>query len=74
MYEDLTPENTVEMLEKFRKGEHVKPGPQIERNRSEGPMGRTSLEKGMTFEIFDRDFAGEKKKYDDGKAAAAAQK
>jgi NADH dehydrogenase (ubiquinone) flavoprotein 2 len=42
VYEDLTPENTVELLENLKKGTDKK-GPQIDRNDCEGPMGRTSL-------------------------------
>lgn len=71
-YEDLTPENTITMLDKFKKGEHVEPGPQIDRNRCEGPMGRTSLDKDFKPDIFDRDFAAEKQRYDAEKAAASA--
>jgi len=72
-YEDLTPENMREMLEKFKRGEEVPPGPQIQRNRSEGPQGRTSLFE-IPEEIFDRDFDGEKRRYEEAKAAAAAKK
>ena len=42
VYEDLTPENTVQLLESLQKGVEKK-GPQIARNDCEGPMGRTSL-------------------------------
>ncbi len=37
-YEDLTPENTLELLENMKKGKGYKPGPQIkERKNAEGP-------------------------------------
>jgi NADH dehydrogenase (ubiquinone) flavoprotein 2 len=42
VYEDLTPENTVELLENLKGGKE-KRGPQINRNDCEGPQGRTSL-------------------------------
>lgn len=42
-YEDLTPETTRSILEAFKKGEKPPHGPQIKRNHSEGPMGRTTL-------------------------------
>lgn len=42
VYEDLTPENTIELLEKLKSGTDKK-GPQINRNDCEGPQGRTTL-------------------------------
>jgi NADH dehydrogenase (ubiquinone) flavoprotein 2 len=42
VYEDLTPENTVQLLEDLKKGTDRK-GPQIKRNNCEGPLGRTTL-------------------------------
>jgi NADH dehydrogenase (ubiquinone) flavoprotein 2 len=42
VYEDLTPENTIELLEKL-KTNTAKKGPQINRNDCEGPQGRTTL-------------------------------
>ena len=42
VYEDLTPENTVQLLENLKNGTDKK-GPQIDRNDCEGPMGRTTL-------------------------------
>lgn len=44
VYEDLTPETTVALLEKWSAGEEPKKGPQNGRINSLGPMGRTSLE------------------------------
>lgn len=42
-YEDLSPENIVKVLDKFKKGEDPKYGPQIDRQWACGPLGRTSL-------------------------------
>lgn len=42
VYEDLTPENTVQLLEDLKNGK-AKKGPQIDRNGCEGPQGRTTL-------------------------------
>ena len=42
VYEDLTPENTVQLLEDLKTNKE-KRGPQINRNLSEGPSGRTTL-------------------------------
>jgi len=42
-FEDLTPENTVALLDKLAAGEEVVLGPQNGRKHSLGPMGRTSL-------------------------------
>lgn len=43
VYEDLTESNIIELVEKLRRGEEVKKGPQNHRRNSEGPQGRTSL-------------------------------
>mmetsp|Transcript_1945 Transcript_1945/g.3370 ORF Transcript_1945/g.3370 Transcript_1945/m.3370 type:complete len:170 (-) Transcript_1945:65-574(-) len=72
-YEDLTPETTVALLEKWKNGEEPTPGPQNGRINCLGPMGRTSLETIPT-ELHDRDFAQIKADYDAAKAQAAAQK
>lgn len=42
VYEDLTPESTIQLLENLQKGTDKK-GPQIDRNDCEGPQGRTTL-------------------------------
>ena len=72
-YEDLTPETTVELLKKWKAGEEPTPGPQNGRINSLGPMGRTSLNN-IPEVLHDRDFAGEKQKWTDAKAAQAAAK
>lgn len=73
VYEDLTPENVVVLLDKLKNGEEVRKGPQTNRNHCEGPQGRTSLDKAFNAEkIFDRDFDQAKKDYEAAKAAAKA--
>jgi len=43
-YEDLTPESTVALLEKLKKGQPVKVGPQTgKRKNCDGPQGKTTL-------------------------------
>jgi NADH dehydrogenase (ubiquinone) flavoprotein 2 len=71
VYEDLTPETTVALLEKWSAGEEPKIGPQNGRINSLGPMGRTSLEDIPTYGGIDRDFASIKADYEAKKAAAA---
>ena len=77
-YEDLTPENTVELLENLKNG-CAKIGPQIDRNLCEGPQGRTTLTSDFDPEatenaIIDRDFDACKVEWQAAKDAAAAQK
>nr|AAV32681.1 hydrogenosomal NADH dehydrogenase 24 kDa subunit [Nyctotherus ovalis] len=56
VYEDLTPEIMPEMLEKFRKGEEIKAGPQTKgRKNAEGPLGRTTLND-LSRQNIDRNF------------------
>jgi NADH dehydrogenase (ubiquinone) flavoprotein 2 len=66
-YEDLNPENIRNVIDKFRKGEHIEPGPQIpERKNCEGPQGRTTLinvERGP----ISRDFVEAKKQWEASK-------
>ena len=66
-YEDLNADIMVDIIEKFRKGEHVEVGPQINRNRCEGPQGRTSL---FNFEPqpISRDFVEAKKQWEAARA------
>jgi len=42
-FENLTPGNTVQLLDDLKAGNPVKIGPQNGLTNSEGPMGRTSL-------------------------------
>jgi len=46
VYEDLNYENTKQLLENLVNGTS-KSGPQIKRNRAEGPLGRTCLKNGI---------------------------
>lgn len=72
VYEDLTPENVITLLQQLAQGKEAKLGPQIERNFCEGPQGRTTL-KGLPEEIrHDRDFAKAKQDWQAAKDAAAA--
>ena len=66
VYEDLTPENTVQLLEDLKAGRDRK-GPQIERNCAEGPEGRTSLtnEGGEHLPTHSRDFAKAKVEWEE---------
>ena len=68
-YEDLTPENTVAILEKWKAGEEPATGPQNGRINSLGPLGRTSLEN-IPEVPHERDFAAELTRYNEAKAAA----
>ena len=70
VYEDLTPETTVALLEKWSAGEEPKKGPQNGRINSLGPMGRTSLEN-IPQEPHDRDFGAALAEYEAKKAEAA---
>lgn len=70
-YEDLTPESTIKMLDTFKAGGEPKKGPQIERNRCEGPDGRTTLtDLESTYVLRDRDFGAAKAEWDAAKEAA----
>lgn len=58
----MTPENVTNMIEQWKRGEEPKKGPQIDRQHSCGPLGRTSLFPEFNVENhIDRDFAGAKK-------------
>lgn len=66
-YEDLDAHSIVDIIEKFKKGEPVKVGPQINRNHAEGPQGRTTL---INFEskTISRDFVAAKKQWEEARA------
>ncbi len=70
VYEDLTPENVIGLLEKFKNGEEVRKGPVTDRNHCEGPQGRTSLINLKEERVFDRDFGKVKEEYEAAKLAA----
>lgn len=65
VYEDLTPENTIQLLKDLKAGT-AKKGPQIERNAAEGPKGRTSLyEGGDGLPVYSRDFGKAKVEWEE---------
>ena len=70
VYEDLTPESTLEIMKTWKAGGEPKVGPQNGRLNSIGPMGRTSLDT-IPHVNFDRDFDQIKADYEAKKAEAA---
>jgi len=70
VYEDLTPENVVKLLDQLKNGEKVQLGPQTHRNACEGPEGRTTLINFNSEQTFDRDFGKAKEDYEAAKEAA----
>lgn len=63
-YEDLDKNNVINVIEKFKSGEEINPGPQIaSRRNSEGPQGRTCLKKFEDVPIT-RDFVEAKKQWE----------
>jgi len=71
VYEDLTPENVIQLLEDLKAG-NAKIGPQTDRNHCEGPQGRTTLINYDSEGAHDRDFDQAKKDWEDARAAAKA--
>jgi len=75
VYEDLTPENTIKLLDDLRANKEVKKGPQTNRKNSEGPLGRTSLLNTDQLQgeatLVDRDFTKAKEDWQKAKEAAA---
>jgi len=66
-YEDLTAESIINIIDKFRAGEHVNPGPQTPlRKNSEGPEGRTNL-KDFDSKPITRDFAAAKRQWEEAR-------
>ena len=66
VYEDLTPEIAIKIVEQFRAGEEPVKGPQNGRNQCEGIQGRTCLkvdQEKMDEVRFTRDFKQEKDAY-----------
>jgi len=70
VYEDLTPENVIGLLDKLKNGEEVRKGPLTHRNHCEGPLGRTTLINFNPEGVVDRDFAKTKEEYEAAKLAA----
>lgn len=62
-----------DIMAQWKRGDEPKKGPQIDRQHSCGPHGRTSLFPENDINVHhDRDFAGAKKEWDDARAKAAA--
>jgi hypothetical protein len=75
-YEDLNYENTTQLLKDWTAGKEPKFGPQIDRQWSLGQEGRTALHE-IPHDPKNRDWAGEKARWDAAiaaKATAAAVK
>lgn len=73
LVQDLTPESIVSMMEQWKRGEEPKKGPQIDRQNSCGPLGRTSLYPENDIEqSHTRDFGAAKKEWEEARAKAAA--
>jgi len=70
VYEDLTPENVIPVLEGFKSGQEPKKGPQNGRNRAEGVQGRTTLINFNQEKVVDRDFTAAKKEWEAAREAA----
>lgn len=70
VYEDLDYDSMTNLLQQWKDGKEPKVGPQIDRNFSEGPQGRTSLFGDAQGSAISRDFEGEKERYLAAKAAA----
>ncbi|CAK72238.1 unnamed protein product (macronuclear) [Paramecium tetraurelia] len=68
VYEDLTPENTLKLLEDLKNGTDKK-GPQNGRKNAEGPQGRTTLQNIANQQDikYDRNFEAAKKEWLDQK-------
>lgn len=71
VYEDLDYDSMTAILQDWKDGKEPKKGPQVDRNLSEGPQGRTSLfDSEDSYTPIDRDWSGVKSEYDAAKAAA----
>mmetsp|Transcript_24467 Transcript_24467/g.21643 ORF Transcript_24467/g.21643 Transcript_24467/m.21643 type:complete len:167 (+) Transcript_24467:346-846(+) len=70
VYEDLTTENVVTLLDQLKNGQETRKGPQTPRNHCEGPQGRTTLAGFNQERVFDRDFESEKREWEAAREAA----
>lgn len=62
-----------DIMAQWKRGDEPKKGPQIDRQHSCGPQGRTSLFPENDIHVHhDRDFVAAKKEWDDARAKAAA--
>ncbi len=73
-YEDLTPQSINNIMNTWREGKEPNVGPQINRNFSEGPMGRTSLNTDFKSSSISRDFVKAKKDWEEAKAKVEVKK
>jgi NADH dehydrogenase (ubiquinone) flavoprotein 2 len=71
VYEDLDPQNIVKLLDTWKSGKESEVGPQIKRQFSCGPQGRTSLQLPVEHTTHSRDFAAAKREWEEAKAKAA---
>ena len=74
-YEDLTYDSMTQLMQDWKDGKEPKVGPQNGRINScgLGPEGKTSLHSDPNV-VYTRDFAAEKERYEEAKAAAAAKR
>jgi NADH dehydrogenase (ubiquinone) flavoprotein 2 len=73
-YEDLNADSIKKIMNTWRDGKEPQIGPQIERNKSEGPMGRTSLNTGFESEPITRDFVEAKRIWEESKVKVDTKK
>lgn len=73
-YENLTPENTIKLLDNLRAGNTVKVGPQNHQKDCEGAMGRTTLKDVASIKPVCRDLAEVKRQAEEKAKADAAAK
>lgn len=69
-YEDLTYDSMTQLMQDWKDGKEPQVGPQNGRINSCGIEGRTSLHE-INETPITRDFAAEKERYEEAKAAAA---
>jgi hypothetical protein len=62
------------MLDAWKSGKEPEKGPQLKRQFSCGPQGRTSLQLPLETKIHDRDFGAAKAEWEEARAKAAAAK
>lgn len=73
-YEDLDANSIKNIMNDWKEGKEPKVGPQINRNLSEGPQGRTSLEHSFSSAPITRDFAAAKREWEASKVKVEAKK
>jgi NADH dehydrogenase (ubiquinone) flavoprotein 2 len=73
-YEDLTADSISKIMNDWREGKEPKVGPQINRNMSEGPLGRTSLNSSFESTPINRDFSKVKSDWEASKVKVDPKK